>query len=333
MEKKKVHKVAVISDTHGILRPEVAEKLKGAERILHGGDITDKKTLDKLQQIAEVIPVRGNGDKEWAGEIPGEVLLELYGKRIYMVHNKKYLSENAQDADIIIYGHSHKYDETIREGKLWLNPGCCGPRRFNKPLTLAILEFTEPAGGPAQENDAQKKGDTLPAGGLAQVNDTREKGDTLPAGSPGQANDAREKGDTLPANGPAQMDAAREKRGALQAENVEVTVQKCVFSADGIWEMREGSRWDAKTKSWISPEAVQVDEPDAPGWQQEMDAGNLAEIVTQIVRDVKRGKSVDQIVKTHKINRELAEQICQIYFTHPGIDANGVLNKMEIAGR
>lgn len=279
MEKKKVHKVAVISDTHGTLRPEVAEKLKGAERILHGGDITDKKTLDKLQQIAEVIPVRGNGDKEWAGEIPGEVLLELYGKRIYMVHNKKHLSENAQDADIIIYGHSHKYDETIREGKLWLNPGCCGPRRFNKPLTLAILEFTEPA------------------------------------------------------NGPAQIDAALEKRGALQAEGAEVTVQKCVFSADGIWEMREGSRWDAKTKSWISPEAVQADEPDAPDWQQEMDAGNLAEIVTQIVRDVKRGKSVDQIVKTHKINRELAEQVCQIYFTHPGIDADGVLNKMEIAGR
>ena len=141
-----IHKIAVISDTHGILRPEAAELLRSAELILHGGDVADQKTLDRLKECARVIAVRGNCDREWAEGLPQEIRLELYGKKIYMVHNKKQMTPNAEDADIIIYGHSHKYEERKEDGRLWLNPGSGGPRRFGRPATMAMLEIDGESG-------------------------------------------------------------------------------------------------------------------------------------------------------------------------------------------
>ncbi len=99
MSEKGTHKVAVLSDTHGLLRPEVKEILTGCEVILHGGDINSRKILDELKEIAPVYVVRGNNDKEWAEKLPIEVELTLFGMNIYMVHNKKHRKQNLDGVD------------------------------------------------------------------------------------------------------------------------------------------------------------------------------------------------------------------------------------------
>ena len=133
-------RIGVLSDTHGLLRPEVASALAGCDAILHGGDINRQDIIDELEKLAPVYVVRGNNDKDWAEKIPVFLDFELGGLRIYMTHKKKDLPADLSAYDLVVYGHSHKYEE-IRRGKtLLLNPGSCGPRRFNQAITLAILE-------------------------------------------------------------------------------------------------------------------------------------------------------------------------------------------------
>ena len=138
-----MHRIGIISDTHGLLRPEVTEVLCGCDAILHGGDINSAKILEELKAIAPVYAVRGNNDKEWAAHLPETLSLELYGVRFFMVHNKKYIPKDIENVDVIIYGHSHKYEEKSSGGQLLLNPGSCGPRRFTQPITLAVLEIAK----------------------------------------------------------------------------------------------------------------------------------------------------------------------------------------------
>lgn len=142
-----VHKIGVISDTHGLLRDEVREKLAGCEVILHGGDINSRRILDELAQIAPVHAVRGNNDKEWAAGLPETLSLDLLGLRIFMVHNKKDLPQDLGERNLVIYGHSHKYEEKQAEGRTWLNPGSCGPRRFSQPITMAVITAAEDGQG------------------------------------------------------------------------------------------------------------------------------------------------------------------------------------------
>lgn len=134
-----MYKIGILSDTHGMLRPEVTEVLKGCEMILHGGDINKQKIIEELQEIAPVQVVRGNNDKEWAASIPKSVTVDVCGLRVFMVHNKKDIPKNLSGTDLVIYGHSHKYEEKIIDGIRYLNPGSCGPRRFHQEITFAIL--------------------------------------------------------------------------------------------------------------------------------------------------------------------------------------------------
>ena len=138
-----MHRLGIISDTHGMLRPDVTEALRECDAILHGGDINNAKILDALNGIAPTYAVRGNNDKEWARDLPESLCVELHGVRFYMVHNKKYIPTNLENTDVVIYGHSHKYEEKYVDGTLWLNPGSCGPRRFTQPITFALLEIED----------------------------------------------------------------------------------------------------------------------------------------------------------------------------------------------
>ena len=137
-------KIGIISDTHDLLRPEVVEALQGCACILHGGDISSRKILDQLEQIAPVKAVRGNNDKEWAEHLPLFLDFELGGLHIYMTHKKKDLPKDLSPYDLVIYGHSHQYASVWQESAgpkrtLLLNPGSCGPRRFVQPVTMAIM--------------------------------------------------------------------------------------------------------------------------------------------------------------------------------------------------
>ena len=133
-------RLAILSDTHGLLRPEVAELLKSADAILHGGDINRQSIVDRLQQYAPLYVVRGNNDKEWAEAIPHDLTVTLGGVTFCVVHNRKEVPADLSGVDAVVFGHSHKYAEEERDGRLWLNPGSCGPRRFRQEITLMMVE-------------------------------------------------------------------------------------------------------------------------------------------------------------------------------------------------
>lgn len=138
-------KIGVISDTHGLLRPEVATLFAGVERIIHAGDIGNAEVIAELEKIAPVVAVRGNNDTgDWAAKIPDDAVVTVGKRRIYILHNVAELDRDpaADGIDVIVSGHSHKPRAETIDGVLYLNPGSAGPRRFTLPIALAVLEVT-----------------------------------------------------------------------------------------------------------------------------------------------------------------------------------------------
>ena len=132
-------KIAVLSDSHGLLRPEVLDRIVGCDAIIHGGDINKSEIIDCLNEIAPVYVVRGNNDKEWAENIPESLTFQIEKCRFFVVNNKKFVPKDLHDTDVVIYGHSHKYAEQMMDDVLWLNPGSCGKRRFDQEITFAMM--------------------------------------------------------------------------------------------------------------------------------------------------------------------------------------------------
>jgi len=138
----RVHTVGVISDTHGLLRPEALAALAGVERIVHAGDIGAPDVLDALGRIAPVTAVRGNNDRErWAADIPETDVLEIGDVSLYVLHDLHDLDLDPRAAGFaaVIAGHSHQPRMEERDSVLYLNPGSAGPRRFKLPISLARL--------------------------------------------------------------------------------------------------------------------------------------------------------------------------------------------------
>jgi putative phosphoesterase len=135
--------IGVISDTHGLLRPEAVNALRGSDYIIHGGDIGDPGILDRLNEIAPVTAVRGNVDRErWAQKIPHTNVLEIKGLSLFVLHNLDELDLKPEAAGFaaVIYGHSHVPKLEKRNGVLYFNPGSAGPRRFGLPVTVGRLK-------------------------------------------------------------------------------------------------------------------------------------------------------------------------------------------------
>jgi putative phosphoesterase len=134
--------VGVISDTHGLLRPEALTILRGSHHIIHAGDVGDPEILEQLADIAPVTAVRGNIDRDaWARKLPETEALEIAGVSIYILHDlaKLDLKPKAAGFDVVISGHSHVPKQEIRCGVLYFNPGSAGPRRFKLPVTVGKL--------------------------------------------------------------------------------------------------------------------------------------------------------------------------------------------------
>ena len=134
--------IGVISDTHGLLRPEAQTALGSSSHILHAGDIGDPGVLDALARIAPVTAIRGNVDRgKWAADLPETATVTACGLRIHMIHDRKDLRADpaAEGWDVVISGHSHEPGIEEADDVLWLNPGAAGPRRFCLPITLAFL--------------------------------------------------------------------------------------------------------------------------------------------------------------------------------------------------
>lgn len=225
-----MHKIGVISDTHGLLRPEVITSLQGCEVILHGGDFDNREILKKLESMAPVYAVQGNNDywSEREKALPETLTKELYGLKFFMIHDRKMITEDLSGFHVILYGHSHKYEEKYAGKQLWLNPGSCGPKRFLLPVTMAIIEIGE--------------------------------------------------------------------NSNFQVERIDL-------------EKVSGSAF---------------------GERKEKPSPGMKKTIELIMRDTQKGIPVSKMASRHDISRELAEQICRLYLTHPGVDADGIMRKMGL---
>ena len=137
-------RIGLISDTHGLLRPQALEALRGSELILHAGDVGKPEILTALREVAPVIAVRGNVDKsDWASALPETAVAEAGKVLLYVLHDVHALDLNPAAAGfhVVVSGHSHQPGKLERNGVLYINPGSAGPRRFQLPITVARLDL------------------------------------------------------------------------------------------------------------------------------------------------------------------------------------------------
>lgn len=139
-------RIGLISDTHGLLRPQALDALLGASLILHGGDIGKPEILERLRALAPVLAVRGNNDSAaWAAAVPETQTLDIGGIRLHMLHDVKDLKADPAAAGyrVVVSGHSHRPSVQSRAGILFVNPGSAGPRRFSLPVSVALLDIED----------------------------------------------------------------------------------------------------------------------------------------------------------------------------------------------
>jgi uncharacterized protein len=145
--------LGIVSDTHGLLRPEVAPALRGVDRILHIGDVGKISILDDLASIAPVTAIRGNVDRDGrCAQLPETEVVLAEDRYIYMLHDLKtiHLDPVAARFAVVLHGHTHAPSHYTRKGVLYFNPGSCGPRRFELPVTIGLLTLTK-SGDPNPE--------------------------------------------------------------------------------------------------------------------------------------------------------------------------------------
>ena len=140
----KARVIGIISDTHGLLRPEAVAALRGSEVILHAGDVGSEEVLERLREVAPVVAVRGNIDTaSWADQLPITTTVEAGEQRIWMLHKIGNLRAHAapRETGMVIYGHSHQPASQTKAGVIYLNPGSAGPRRFQLPVSVVRVDF------------------------------------------------------------------------------------------------------------------------------------------------------------------------------------------------
>ena len=138
-------RIGLISDTHGLMRPEALEAMRGCDAIVHAGDIGAPGILDALAALAPATAVRGNNDTgPWAKQLPGLARMEIAGVRILVIHDLHELdrARALEEADVVVSGHSHKPKIERRSGVLFVNPGSAGPVRFRLPVSVGLLQLS-----------------------------------------------------------------------------------------------------------------------------------------------------------------------------------------------
>ena len=135
--------LGIVSDTHGLVRPEALEALSGAEAIVHAGDVGDASVLPRFEELAPVFAVSGNVDAGWPHGLPERTSFEWRGLEVHVLHDRNQLGAVAPEWDVVVAGHSHRPLDEVRDGVLHLNPGSAGPRRFTLPIAVARLFVEE----------------------------------------------------------------------------------------------------------------------------------------------------------------------------------------------
>lgn len=225
-------KILVMSDTHGLLRPQVKEMLGKCDAVIHGGDFHTKEIAEEIQDSVRtgvpVFMVRGNNDKGWAAHLPEHLEFVLSGVKFYVVHDQNDLPEGLSGCQAVIFGHSHRYSQEWKDGRLYLNPGSCGKRRFRLAVTMAVLNL----------------------------------------------------------------------------EDEKLSVERIDISDDNKKKGRITSR-----------------------------KGSLSDAIREIMARMDKGQQIGKISRELKLELEFVEEICRIRATHPGVTANGILDKIEVNQR
>jgi uncharacterized protein len=142
--KQKPQLIGLISDTHGLVRPQALQALQGVDLVIHAGDIGTPEVMDALKRIAPLVAIKGNNDRgSWARSLPDTKLVKISAVQLYVIHNVKELDCDpvARGIQVVISGHSHKPSVVHREGVLYVNPGSAGPRRFKLPVAVGKLHM------------------------------------------------------------------------------------------------------------------------------------------------------------------------------------------------
>ncbi len=134
-------KVGIISDTHGLLRPEVMEALQSCEYIIHAGDFAEERILDQIRFLGKLYVVRGNSDLWWADRLADTQQFHIGDLSFFLIHDRQKMGKPEEGTDVVIYGHTHRYSEETEDGTLWLNPGSCGISRFGEELSFVVMEI------------------------------------------------------------------------------------------------------------------------------------------------------------------------------------------------
>ena len=294
-------RAAVISDTHGLLRPEVEQIIQSCDVVIHAGDFDSQMLYHKLNIKQPLYGVRGNNDGYWAEHLPQIRRFSLEGVSFLVVHDQGDVPSQLQDVQVVIFGHSHMYYQQERDGRLWLNPGSCGHRRFHLPLSMAVLTiedgqvFAEPVWLDEEMEKTQAAKDGGGAGAAGNGKGAGATGSGRGAGAAGNGKGAGAAED-------GRSTAARAAREALPPET-------------GRAGMEEGS-----LRQTVKEHLSQL---------RDKNKDQLF-LIAKIMRFVKRGDPADWVAQNLKAEPEFVEQIYRIVLTHPGVDARQVMDKLEV---
>ncbi len=264
-------RIAVISDTHDVLREEVLKQIRMADVVIHAGDVSSSDIVEQirvnLQKNAGFYLVRGNADGAWAKTIPETLKLTLEQVHLFVVHDRK-KTVIPKNCDIVISGHTHRFQAETVDGRLFLNPGGCGRRRFRLELTMAVLYI---------------EGKTWRVEKIALEESAKQSVET----------------------------------GKENLANAAVGIAEDITASAGEKECTPAATADTSGReSAIDP--------------LELSSGELLHLIEQILRGMKRGKSIPRIAGELNLEPSFVDEICRIYVTHPGVTANGIMDKLEV---
>ncbi len=284
-------RAAVISDTHGLLRPEVERILQSCDVVIHAGDFDNQMVFHKLKIKQPLYAVRGNNDHDWAEQLPLIRRFKLGDYRFLLVHDQADIPGDVGDAQVIIFGHSHMYFKKLQNGQLWLNPGSCGFRRFTLPLSMAVLTLKED-GCQLETLFFKEEGEQI-----AVEKETEAFGLMACIKNPSAKEDIKE----VQAKREAQAEYAKETKEAEKTGEKEV------------WQEKTGMK--KRLQERIAERSGQRDQ---------------LFVIAKIMRLMKRGEAIEWVAKNLRVEPVFVETVYRICVTHPQADAHQILDKLEV---
>lgn len=291
-------RAAVISDTHGLLRPEVETILEICDVIIHAGDFDNQMLYHKLHIKQPLYAVRGNNDGFWGMQLPLVRRFELGGVRFIMAHERSDIPHALEDEQVVIFGHSHMYYQQIEDGRLWLNPGSCGYKRFTLPLSLAVMTL----------QDGNYSVETI----WLDQEYGREPWAGLNLGAEERAEDWSK---PMP-----DRDGGASKQIVTEAERSE------------FWKIKgqKATKQEASEQRASEQEAAKRETARQRAAEQKQQERDQLFLIAKIMRFMKRGATVNWVADNLKSEPAFVETIYRICVTHPGADAHQILDKLEV---